>query len=216
MSDSNEVALVQLTEGTVTTAVRHVHDCSLGWCSRKAGRLTRLCGDKHPRLNTSTPGIILAKVGGTMNTSAQACTRTATDVYKSRYKEKYPRNVKKKVAAEVMGAMPPEAQDLHLLRQTLRTLQITPTLSPVTGILDEGPGGTPTRGRHRMVGAPNPNKMPWRATSPTPLEKSCKWKEHIPAQPVTQARPAPAHRYNIFTSGWRRRGNVRIRGKTSN
>ena len=64
-----------------------------------------------------------------------------------------------------------------------------------------------------MVGAPNPNKMPWRATSPTPLKKSCKWKEHIPAQPGKQARPAPAHRYIIFTSGWGRRGNVLIRGE---
>jgi len=100
------------------------------------------------------------------------------------HKKEYRSNVKKKIAAagkqpgEVRGAATPEIQDVCVSRQILKTLRASPALFPRTGILDGGPGGKPTRKWHRMVGAPNPTKMPWRAVSPALSRKPCKREEH--------------------------------------
>merc|ERR1712237_166208 len=63
--------------------------------------------------------------------------------------------------------------------------------------------GTPATGAHRMVGVPIPNKIPWRAVSLTPLEKSCKRETHVTVRAPVQARSVPAHPWKMFMDAWR-------------
>ena len=127
----------------------------------------------------------------------------------------------------LVAFMTPEIQGLYLSRQALAVLLIIPNLFPTAedaktraeeegtdervGNPKKGPEGVPTTGLHRMVGVPKPNKIPWRAVSPAPLEKSCKRETHITVPSVTQAWLVLTHPWKILTDAGSGQGSALIR-----
>ena len=94
MAESNEVAVAYLKEGAAVVLHHHIFYSRTGWVRRKAWKQPTLwlsvwpCKDMYSKLNTHTPDVGPMVVDGVADTGAQVCLWSATDFYKSGYKNK--------------------------------------------------------------------------------------------------------------------------------